>query len=114
MKKHTQTKAAPARTPMPQLIVELDNPLSVIPGHSIKEAEQPHTPVAIVHATRGSKGPKAGRERAKYIVRAVNSHADLVAALNALVEWEAFMGGFEAPAWQAAHDALAKAKGATP
>lgn len=37
---------------------------------------------------------------------------DAIAALKALLEWESYMGGFDAPAWQAARAAVASHAGA--
>jgi len=42
--------------------------------------------------------------------RLIAASPDMMAALEALIKWEQYMGGFEGPAWQAAIDALAKAK----
>lgn len=46
-------------TPGPWIAV-INNPLSTVPGHSIKSGEGSHLPVAIVHAHQGSKGPGEG------------------------------------------------------
>lgn len=44
-------------------------------------------------------------------MRLIAAAPELLAALRALLEWEALMGGWEAPAWSQAHAAVAKAAG---
>jgi predicted metal-dependent phosphoesterase TrpH len=47
----------------PRWVVLFDEPLSTIPGHVIKEADAPHTPVALIPVNAGAS-PK-GRKRQK-------------------------------------------------
>ena len=50
---------------------------------------------------------------ARFIVQACNAHEDLLgalAALEALVEWESRMGGWDASCWEQARAAIVKAK----
>lgn len=63
-------------------IAEMDNPLSVIPGHSIKESHGSKLPVAVVHATTGSLGPEPGRAKARLITKS----PELLASLEKLVK----------------------------
>ena len=53
----------------------------------------------------------AGTANARFIVQAVNAHEELLAALEELLEWESRMGGWDAPCWEKARAAIAKAKG---
>lgn len=50
------------------LMVEMDAPLCIIPGHIIKTADAPHTPVCIVPEGGGKNGQKVQRSYAKLFV----------------------------------------------
>lgn len=56
------------------LSVELDNPLCIIPGHTIKENRSPHIPVAIVHRGGGSDGGRIHRRYAVLLSKSVQMH----------------------------------------
>ncbi len=59
----------------------------------------------------------AAMERALFpaaLPEAAKAPLSLLAAAKAVVEWEARMGGFEAPVWDALRAAIAQAEGASP
>jgi hypothetical protein len=68
------------------------------------------------HDFRDANGSRVNvYSHAALIVRAVNSHADLLAALKAMVDrWEPDRGGTDRCMWEEAVSAIAKAEGTTP
>lgn len=102
-------------------MAHIDNPLSTIPGHSIKTAAAPKSPVAIVHAHRGSRGPREGVCNANLIATAPELLEALVALSNKYGRIAFAIGSGMNPReadWeegdkinQRALDAIAKARG---
>lgn len=113
---NTQQNAAHTKEPWTAII---DNPLSTLPGHSIKAKDACQAPIAIVHAHKGSAGPAEGISNAERIVACVNALAGIAnpAAIPAAIEAlrgviaSAYPSEVEHPkmaqAWAAGRQALA-------
>ena len=121
----------PTATPTLRLVIDafvgLLAPLGNPPGWHLKEADEPHTPVAMVPLPFACTKPhhsgyKRQERNALLIVEAVNAHAGLVArvaelqeSLKSLVEWadalDEMRGPTEPSEWprvEAARKVLAK------
>jgi hypothetical protein len=51
------------------------------------------------------------RDNTVEVMRLQNASRDLLHALEALIVWAEYLGGFQAPQWKQARAAIAKAKG---
>jgi hypothetical protein len=47
----------------PRWVVIFDNPTGILPGHAVKEADSPHTPVAILPVNKGASLKGVNRQR---------------------------------------------------